>query len=354
MKVHYQKQELADWIRRRLGAPILNLNMLTTEQIDDCIDEAVLYFGEFAGGIGNEKQFILIESVPYEEEFPGGIYCDENNNEESLEKDCQRPSISTECVEPSSANSSGTSGSRDIIDPDHPNKKTHKFLQYKHEYQLPRSVVAISDRLPFGGEFTGAFGQEEQDILRYSFTAGAVPGMAGAAGVGIAGPGGFGGAALFMGNYVPGFGSIGNYGNRGSAQRTGGFGIDMVSYELGLQYLEMFRQRYTIRMDVQFLEAQRKVRFSPGPPEKGVIILGAWARVPDPYLYSEIWVRRYALAYCKIQIGYNLKKYDGMTFPGGVKLNGDFYLEEGKEELQKLEDELRDNKYGEPPVFFFG
>ena len=37
------KQELADWMLRRLGAPVINIEIADV-QLEDCIDEAVQFF----------------------------------------------------------------------------------------------------------------------------------------------------------------------------------------------------------------------------------------------------------------------------------------------------------------------
>ena len=46
MPLPHSKQELADWILRRLGAPVVNIE-ITDVQLEDVIDEAVQYFQEY-------------------------------------------------------------------------------------------------------------------------------------------------------------------------------------------------------------------------------------------------------------------------------------------------------------------
>lgn len=321
MQINQRKQELADWIRRRIGGPILNLNLLHTTQLDDAIDESVLYFGEHAGGIGHEQNYAFILTKPCEDY--SNLFDNNQNTDENLGLECTWS----------------------------PETSANRIVRYRHEYQLPKSVVAVTDDLT-SEHALGAFGGVESDIMRYQAWAGAIPGAGSAIG-GVGGVGGVGGA-VFIGNTVPGYGSFGAFGTAGQSRREGGMGIDIVTYEIGLQYLEMFRQRYTIKMNAQFMEQERKVRFSPPPQSDGVIILGVWTRVPEQWLYENIWVRRYALALTKIQIGYNTKKYDGLQFPGGVKINGDFYLEEGKAEMERLEEEIIKGKYSYPVDFYFG
>ena len=46
MALPTSKQELADWILRRLGAPVVNIEV-TDAQLEDAIDEAVQWFQEW-------------------------------------------------------------------------------------------------------------------------------------------------------------------------------------------------------------------------------------------------------------------------------------------------------------------
>lgn len=65
----------------------------------------------------------------------------------------------------------------------------------------------------------------------------------------------------------------------------------------------------------------------------------------DPVLYPKIWnehwLKDYATALFKEQWGQNLSKYDGIQMLGGVTLNGRKILEEAREDLKSLKEELR-------------
>jgi hypothetical protein len=50
-----------------------------------------------------------------------------------------------------------------------------------------------------------------------------------------------------------------------------------------------------------------------------------------------------------MQIGINVSKYTGITFTGGATVNGEFFIREGKDEKENLEQELRDGNYGYGP-----
>ena len=58
-------------------------------------------------------------------------------------------------------------------------------------------------------------------------------------------------------------------------------------------------------------------------------------------IYNDVWLKRYATAKLKLQWGQNLIKFDGIQMPGGVTLNGRQLVDDAKEEIEKLEDEVR-------------
>ena len=51
-------------------------------------------------------------------------------------------------------------------------------------------------------------------------------------------------------------------------------------------------------------------------------------------------MKKYLTALIKKQWGENLKKFEGMTMPGGITFNGQKIWEEATEEVKMLEDEM--------------
>lgn len=302
MKIYNRKSELASWVHRKLGKPVIDVP-LSDDQLDDLIDDACQYFSEHAGGIGNEQQYVIINVCEDRDH-------DNNGSIPSLEEG--------NCNEFDATTAAGSG-----------------FKIYQAEYQLPRNVIAIMQ------EFPGSSGGQTADGQLLSYGAAA----AGVGAIGALGGGG-GGFGYFLGGS--------SFGTRGGSRSSGtSTGIDMVGFEIGMQYLEMWRQRYTIKIRAQMLEQTRKVRFSPMPNRSpgGQILLGVWARVADEWLYENIWVKNYTLALAKLQVASNMKLYGNMSFPGGVTLNYEAFANEGKEEKKDLEQEIVDLKYGEPPDF---
>jgi hypothetical protein len=57
-------------------------------------------------------------------------------------------------------------------------------------------------------------------------------------------------------------------------------------------------------------------------------------------VWSDVWLKKYATALIKKQWGENLKKFEGMNLPGGVKFNGQKIWDEANEEINALEKEM--------------
>lgn len=86
------------------------------------------------------------------------------------------------------------------------------------------------------------------------------------------------------------------------------------------------------------------------------IIVEAY-RILDPDTFTDVYndgfLKRYCTALIKQQWGTNLKKFEGVQLPGGVTLNGQTIYNEATEELQALRDEVKDT-YQLPIDFFTG
>tara|TARA_Y100001972_G_C7633013_1_gene317774 strand:+ start:134 stop:1501 length:1368 start_codon:yes stop_codon:yes gene_type:complete len=78
-------------------------------------------------------------------------------------------------------------------------------------------------------------------------------------------------------------------------------------------------------------------------PHGEFIVVEAYSIV-DPNIYADVWkdrwLQNYATAKIKYQWGSNLTKFNGMTLPGNVQFNGEQILNDAREEIQRLEDEI--------------
>lgn len=85
-----------------------------------------------------------------------------------------------------------------------------------------------------------------------------------------------------------------------------------------------------------------------------IIVEGYRALDPNEYTktWSEPWLKHYTVALFKRQWGINLKKFGGLTLPGGVTLDGQGVYDEAVGEIKDLEDDLMSKS--SPLEFFTG
>jgi hypothetical protein len=67
-------------------------------------------------------------------------------------------------------------------------------------------------------------------------------------------------------------------------------------------------------------------------------------QIVDPSTYSDVWkdrwLQNYATAKIKYQWGSNLTKFVGMSLPGNVQFNGEQILNDARDEIQRLEEDM--------------
>jgi hypothetical protein len=91
--------------------------------------------------------------------------------------------------------------------------------------------------------------------------------------------------------------------------------------------------------------------------ETGNYLIVEAYEVVNPDTYTDAWGDRWLARYCtsliKRQWGTNLKKFEGMQMPGGLKFNGQQIYDEADGEIKKLEDEMI-NSYSLPVTDMIG
>lgn len=74
------------------------------------------------------------------------------------------------------------------------------------------------------------------------------------------------------------------------------------------------------------------------------VVLKFWGAIsPDefPKVYGDKWLRKYLTSLLQVQWGRNITKYNNVTLPGGIVLNGENILEMGLKAKEEAEIELR-------------
>ena len=136
--------------------------------------------------------------------------------------------------------------------------------------------------------------------------------------------------------------------------------VDMIHYTMIQSHLSLINQllvgvkpyRFNRHMNRLYVDMDWERDAGIG----SYLIVNAY-RILDPSTYSDVYndmfLKRYATALIKRQWGENLKKFQGVQLPGGVTLNGQVIYEEALEEITKIEDEMQ-SRFELPVDFIVG
>lgn len=137
-------------------------------------------------------------------------------------------------------------------------------------------------------------------------------------------------------------------------------GADMTYYTIVQSHLTTLEQllvssrqiRWNRKTNRLYIDTDWDKTFNPGD----YVVAEAYA-ILDPANYSEVYddmfLKKYATALIKRQWGENMKKFGGIQLPGGVTLNGDTIFQEAIQEISTIEDEMQ-RRYELPPTFMIG
>lgn len=118
-------------------------------------------------------------------------------------------------------------------------------------------------------------------------------------------------------------------------------------YYMALQNVALAEELFVGKQGIRFQRHSNKLYVDIAWGEKIVLgeymIIEAYQKIdPDVYtdMYNDRWLQRYCTALIKKQWGENLKKFEGMSMPGGVSFNGQKIWDEAKEEIDAMEEEM--------------
>ena len=136
---------------------------------------------------------------------------------------------------------------------------------------------------------------------------------------------------------------------------------DLAYYEHMQQYLSMIDLKLTGQPQIQFSRHSGTLFIAGDLRDGGDIKVGDYIMLEMFVeeaesvggVYNNLFMKNYVTAILKKQWGENISKFEGMTLPGGVTLNGRQLIDDAKEEIEKEIEKLR-NEYDNPPNFFVG
>ena len=135
--------------------------------------------------------------------------------------------------------------------------------------------------------------------------------------------------------------------------------LDLLNYAMVKRYLEDLDFLLNPHAQVRFNKLNHKLYLDIDWRQVSVdqyIIIDCY-RIVDPSdapkLYNDWWLKKYLTALIKKQWGQNMIKFQGVLLPGGVQLNGRQLYDDGVSEVEKMEQQLKD-EYELPPMDLIG
>lgn len=144
-----------------------------------------------------------------------------------------------------------------------------------------------------------------------------------------------------------------NYGFGGGGGALMGSGL--VNYDMTMRHLDLIK--YELRRDIFFAYSRfnNKLVFNTKPSTKYVLI--RCYKVIDlkeaQNLWNDAWFKDYVKALVKIQWGENLRKFKGVAVLGGAQIDADGIMQEGLDDKNRLEEELKEGTVNAFPVVMY-
>jgi hypothetical protein len=122
--------------------------------------------------------------------------------------------------------------------------------------------------------------------------------------------------------------------------------VSMVPYYMALQHIQMLEYLLVGKQPIRYNRHTDKLHIDMDwnkLEDNHYLIVEAYEVIdPDTYTdaWGDRWLAQYTTALIKKQWGTNMKKFEGMTLPGGIKFNGQKIYDEADEEIKELEKEM--------------
>ena len=135
----------------------------------------------------------------------------------------------------------------------------------------------------------------------------------------------------------------------------------IVNYEMTKQYINLIERNVSGVFEmIEWSRHKNRVNFhSSTLKDVGVgnyIVFDGYSLIdPDSFVdvYNDAFLKKYTTALFKRQWGLNLIKFEGMTLPGGVTLNGRQIYDDAVQDIEKLEETMQ-LRHEMPPLDFIG
>ncbi|PNX49276.1 MAG: hypothetical protein BV459_00380 [Thermoplasmata archaeon M11B2D] len=137
-------------------------------------------------------------------------------------------------------------------------------------------------------------------------------------------------------------------------------GTALQDWYIANQHIDLFNYFFDRTPVISFNKHMNRLKIEMNWEEfcadKSVVIMEAYQLVDveqHPDVWSDRWLKEYATALIKKQWGINMKKFNNVSLPGGITMNGKEIYDEAIEEIRLLEEELLTG-HSAPIEFFKG
>ena len=329
MAIPATKTEFGDWCKRKLGYPVIDINV-DTDQVDDRVDEAIQYYEMYMGG-GSRRMYLKHKCTQADKDRG------KTNSSETVTETTNTPATTL----PGGAASSATT-----------------------------ITVADGSQFPSSGSVLLSSGLANAETVVYTakpsanvLTTAALTethGNGATVALSVDSKWESGQNYFIMPDGVESVLRILPFDNRGTLNMFD------IRYQLRLNDLYDFSdvsiiyyQQVLWQLDLldMILVGEKPIEFNVNQDRIYVsmdwdidiavgdyVVFECYRRInPAEFtqMYNDFWLKRYATALIKKQWGENLIKFQGVTMLGGVTMNGETIYNEAKEEIATLEEQGR-------------
>lgn len=346
------RAEFTDYCLRKLGAPVLEINV-DDDQVDDLIDDAIQFYQEYHFD-GIEKMYLkhkLTDDDVERFKFSRGVST-VNGNEGGITFTISTAGSGYSLGSQTTTGGTGSNLTVDVISVGSGGEITGL------EITNVGSGYTVGDVLTIGagtGQITlnaVLSDQKWEDRNKYITVPDHVIGISKVFGV----------SSNWVRNDL--FGLSNQYFLMDVFSFSSGFAFgnfDMSNYYMIRQYFETLDQVVNTGALVQYRFNKRQDRLyldiDTNRIEAGDYLVIECYRVLDPATWTQVWndswLKRYTTALIKRQWGQNMIKFNNIQLPGGVTMNGRQLWEDGNMEIKELESKMISD-YMLPPLDMIG
>tara|TARA_B100000035_G_scaffold171789_1_gene146582 strand:+ start:87 stop:902 length:816 start_codon:yes stop_codon:yes gene_type:complete len=134
----------------------------------------------------------------------------------------------------------------------------------------------------------------------------------------------------------------------------------IIHYQMTMQQLDLLSHVLVGEVPIRFNQHQNRLYLDMDWEQVSAdeyLIIECYRKLnPDTYtdIYDDMYLKRYATALIKRQWGANLSKFNGVATLGGVTMNGAEIYSQSIEEINKLEEEIKEGAFSTPINYMIG